>query len=312
MHEIPDPPRLSLDPPVDEPVARRYSGRVRASLTTLLVTSCALAAAYRLLVAGRLEQTSALFLGLPLLLGLLVVQLTRARSVYGEVVRANFVFLAIVAPLLGEGSVCLLMAAPLFLGASLLVTLVAVALANHVMRSRLAIVFVPLLWGVAERHAGVLQPEPVVVRTEHRVEGDLAAWRAAVRSAAPVAESTDWFLSLGFPLPVAYAVEGDRVRVDFSPSEGTTGSWTMAREETEDGVRFAMERDSTKVAHWMEVVAHRVAVRPAAGGGVEIVQETEFVPRLSPQWYFVPMQRSALARAQSLALRCWSAAVDER
>jgi hypothetical protein len=59
-------------------------------------------------------------LSLPVVLALLVVNLARSRSLAGAVIRADIVFLLILAPAFGEGSICLIMASPLFLAVSLI------------------------------------------------------------------------------------------------------------------------------------------------------------------------------------------------
>ena len=96
----------------------RLGPSVRIGLTSLLIASGLLALAYQAVRAGHLEQTSGLFVGLPVLLGILAVNLSRTSTPFGRVTLYNIVFLAGVAPLLGEGAICLLMALPLFLAVS--------------------------------------------------------------------------------------------------------------------------------------------------------------------------------------------------
>ena len=69
---------------------------------------------YRLLVAKHLEQTSLLFIGLPALLAALVTLAGPAQSSLGLVIRAVTLFLLLSGILLGEGFICIAMAAPLF------------------------------------------------------------------------------------------------------------------------------------------------------------------------------------------------------
>jgi len=300
------PPEASAAEPW--PPARRYGPVARAVLTTLLVCSGALSLAWQALIFGHLEQTAALFVGLPVLLGILVVQLTRVRSVYGRVLQANIVFLGVVAPLLGEGSICLLMAAPVFFAISLVTTLMLTVVAGKVLKKPYyAIALLPLLYGLAERHSGLFDPPVETVETVALVEGSLEVWRAAVRASAPVAAHDSWFLRLGFPLPESYRVDSERGRAEigFTRAEGVKGSWLAEVDETDAGVRFEVLEDTTKIAHWIEVLDSEVELSPAGPGRVELRQTTRFVPLLSPRWYFVPLERHAFARAHELALETW-------
>jgi len=277
----------------------------RATATVLMVGSAATAIGYRLLVIGHLEQTSALFVGLPLLLGLLTAHLTRARSPYGRALRADVLFLAVVAPLLGEGSVCLLMAAPIWIG----VTIFGVAIYDAVKkRAVLGVALLPLASGLAEHRAAGTHPVPVDVTTRTTVVGTAAAWADVVNKAVTPAANHSRFLALGFPLPLAYRSNGDDGTIAFSRSEGVVGSWQVHRETIADGVRFTMIRDTTKIAHWMSVRSSEIRVE-CSGSEVVIVQTTRFVPLLSPGWYFDPPERFAIREAHRLAIESWRGAL---
>jgi len=284
---------------------RRLSTGWRAALSSLMVIVAAASIAYRALVTGHIEQTAALFVGLPLLIGFLATHLTRARSAYGQVIRANVIFLAVAAPLLGEGSICLLMAAPLFIG----VSMIGVAMYQSI-RSRAvyAILALPLAAGWLQKKTGSFPPEPQSVRTRWEVSGSAAGWRKAVREAAPVAQNGSRFLALGFPLPLSYTMSGDGAEVRFARAEGVTGHWRVRCLPFATGVRFELIEDTTRIAHWMEMKESAVEVEESAGK-VAVIQTTRFVPLLSPFWYFVPAQRFAVREAHRLALESWRMAV---
>jgi hypothetical protein len=278
-------------------MAREWRSRV----TALLVASAVTALAYRGLAHEKLEQTSALFVGLPLLLGLLTTHLTRASSVYGRVIRANVVFLAIVAPLLGEGSICLLMAAPIFIGVSLL----GAFLFRSVTGPKIyGIAALPFLLGIAERQHLGEHTETVVTRTI--VSGSADDWRARVRSSAPVRAARSRFLRLGFPLPVTYSLTPGRGEIAFSRAEGVTGSWLVESQANPRGVHFRVVKDTTKIAHWMNVLDADVAVEPHGATEAILVQTTRFAPLLRPAGYFTPLERYAIEKAHELARDCWS------
>ena len=98
----------------DEVDERRRIKPAQWALAGIIVALTASGIAYRLLVLHRLEQTSALFIGLPALLALVLALTPRAKSVTGIVMKGTTIALLLSAPILGEGFVCILMAAPIF------------------------------------------------------------------------------------------------------------------------------------------------------------------------------------------------------
>ncbi|HEV3042201.1 MAG TPA: hypothetical protein VHA33_30860 [Candidatus Angelobacter sp.] len=80
-----------------------------------LVSGIAVAGiAYRLVLGMRLEQTALLFIGIPSILAILVAATPRAKSVTGAIMKAITIALLLSGPFLGEGFICIIMAAPLF------------------------------------------------------------------------------------------------------------------------------------------------------------------------------------------------------
>jgi hypothetical protein len=79
---------------------------------------------YRLLVMGKLEQSAAMFIGLPAFLAILVTLTPAARTTTGLLLKATTVVLLTSAVLLAEGFVCVMMAAPLFYGVAALIGLI--------------------------------------------------------------------------------------------------------------------------------------------------------------------------------------------
>ena len=63
-------------------------------------------AIYELIYYFALKTTSVLFIGLPLWIGLLIVNLVRTKGPYSFTVAITFILLCLIAPLLGEGSIC--------------------------------------------------------------------------------------------------------------------------------------------------------------------------------------------------------------
>jgi hypothetical protein len=286
--------------------SKQLSRGWRYTLSALLLITAGGAVTYQLLDAAQLKQTSALFIGLPLLIGLLTVNLTRARGLYGQVLRANVIGLALVAPLLGEGSICLLMAAPLFIGFSLIIAVLYDLLRRP--RSLLCLALLPLLLGLAEKYTDIFTPQPEVVATTVTLAGNLTEWRARVQNIAPVAASDSFFLNLGFPLPTAYTKAGDDVIVTFKVGQQKAGFWWVQRHLNADGVFFEIETDTTPISNWIALHDSQVTLREMPGGSIQLTQTTRFTPLLFPMWYFVPFERYAIEQTHKLALATWTGA----
>jgi hypothetical protein len=286
--------------------SRRLERSVRWGLTGLLLANVAAALFYRGLVLNHLEQTSALFIGLPLGLGLMLIQLTEVRSTVGAVLRGNLIFFCIVAPLLGEGSVCLLMAAPIFIAVSLVV----VAARNRANPSAawLLLLILPVVMGAYEREANLRGDGIVTVSSRILRPGAVADWVTRTQKAAVPAPSQSRFLNIGFPVPESYRIEKGQATVQFSLSEGVRGAWKARVSPLADGAHFDVLSDDSKLIHWVKFIDSDVHVSEASPGMVQIEQTTRFQPLLHPLWYFVPAERFAVGQAHIIAADTWAAA----
>src|SRR5664279_5975140 len=80
----------------------------------LVVSASAGALIYRLLLHQHLGQSAAMFLGIPAVLAIVLALAPKARTVTGGILKGITFALLIIAPLLGEGYLCILVASPLF------------------------------------------------------------------------------------------------------------------------------------------------------------------------------------------------------
>jgi hypothetical protein len=105
----------------NERLAVRTSGHARIGVTAIIAAIVIGTVAYRLIFIHRLEQTAALFIGLPALMAVIVVWATSPRSATGVACKAVTIGLLISMIFLGEGMVCVAMSAPLFYGVAVLI-----------------------------------------------------------------------------------------------------------------------------------------------------------------------------------------------
>src|SRR3954452_8775906 len=100
-------------------MTQRRTARVMIIALTLLLAAGSLG--YRWLTWHHLEQTSAMFIGLPAILAIAIAMLPQPKSATGTILKTLSLFLLLSGILLGEGFICILMAAPLVLGVGCLV-----------------------------------------------------------------------------------------------------------------------------------------------------------------------------------------------
>lgn len=226
-------------------------------------------------------SSSAFFIGVPAVLAWWLLRRAPAETAMGRVLTGTTAGLLLTAMVLGEGAICVALAAPLVY---LVAWAVTAAWQRWNERGRhLAVValLLPLLpaWtgGVEEVH--VVRDLPVPAAVAHAAIAEGPGLTGAERP---------WLLTLGYPVP------GDPVR----RSGGRTDQWEyrygagVSRfEVTRDGdaYRFVPIED-TAMRRWFawETADLRV-VATEAGSRLELT--LRFDPALGPDWYFGTVER---------------------
>ncbi|MGV9597877.1 hypothetical protein ACWDR1_14550 [Streptosporangium sandarakinum] len=260
---------------------------------------------YRVLHAGHLEQTALFYLGLPAVIAVTVILTARPRTVTGLIMAVITVGLALAGPLLGEGIVCLVFAAPLFYFIGLVFGLIADGLRRRGTNAvAVPLVLLTLAGGGAELAAPPRDGEVTVsVPASGRdVERALAAAPRFGAFDSPL-------LRLGFPRPVRAAGEGlrsgDRREVVFTPRRSLgigaapePRSMTLGVKKRAPGrVTFSVVRDTT-LARWLDLREAEFA-----WGGGRITVTLRYRRTFDPSWYFGPLQRYALGEAAAYLAR---------
>jgi hypothetical protein len=293
-------------PPVAFDVEPRRISRAQWTLAAIIVALAAGGVAYRLLVNHKLEQTSALFIGIPSLVALVLALTPRAKSIMGIVMKGVTLALLLSAPLLGEGFVCILMAAPIFY-------LVAFIVAFVIKRVRsnpdlgpggmLGLTLLPLLVMSFEgTHPSLSFPRAETVTAVRRVAARPEDVEQALAARPRFNAALPPYLRLGFPRPVDARGTGldvgDTRVVRFAGGEGHPGDLTLrVSERTPGRVVFRAVEDGSKVAHWLAWRASEVEFREVSPGETEVRWTIRYDRLLDPAWYFGPWERYATRRA---------------
>lgn len=102
------------DIPVYGEPERKAQHSARRRLAVVLAALFLAMLGYKVLHAGGLEQTALFYVGLPAVIAITVALSARPKSATGTAMASVTIGLALAGPLLNEGIICLLIAAPLF------------------------------------------------------------------------------------------------------------------------------------------------------------------------------------------------------
>lgn len=255
---------------------------------------------FRVLKWRQLEHTSLLFIGIPAILAIIVAFAPKAKTVTGAIVKAITIALLISGIFLGEGFICILMAAPLFYLVGFIVGAVMDAgrKTNKVTMSCLVLLgLLPLSFEGSHQKLSLPREETVVV--ERIVSAPAAEVERALGQSPHFNAPLPMYLRAGFPRPLEASGDGlqmGSVRViHFSGSEaGHSGDLMMKVGAREPGyVRFDAVSDHSHIIHWLSWRSAEVRWTSVDAGRTRVEWRLNFRRRLDPAWYFRPWERYA-------------------
>jgi hypothetical protein len=284
--------------------------RARIALATLIVAVAISSIAYRIIVGHNLQQTAALFIGIPALLAIVVVFGVSPESATGVACKAVTIVLLVSLVFIWEGMLCVLMSAPIFFAVAIGVARLVQYARNSndtttvTLRSCLILLaIVPMsLEGVTEfttvnREESVAASQIVVASPE--------AVERALFEIPRFNRVRPLHLRAGFPSPVATRIErnagetrwviqmrgGEMLLTGVEPG---TGDLTLELEEARPGlVRWRAISDTSHMTHflmWREIVVQWQAVDAST---TRVTWTLRYLRGLDPAWYFGPMERYA-------------------
>jgi hypothetical protein len=287
--------------------------RQRTARRTLLGVVAALFAAmlaYKILKAGHLEQTALFYVGIPALIALTVVATARPRSALGTIMATITVGLTLAGPLLDEGVVCLVIAAPLFYLCGAVVGVIADWARRSRRRGMQALLIVPLLLSAEGAVTSLPRGGEVTVTRIAPAGTDLDRALAAAPVFGPVRSR---LLRLKFPRPVraeGTGLEPGATRhIDFTPRRSLgLGATPTARSMDLTVVRhapgllvFAITRDIT-LARWLQFTEAEFRWQ-----GTRLTVTLRYRRTFDPAWYFGPVQRYGMREAAAYLAETFTA-----
>ena len=295
--------------PLQPDEARQWRARWTLVGITLALTAGVIV--YRLTHEVGLSETGAFFVGLPAILAITVALSPRARTVKGTTFKAVTFGLLLSGVIVGEGFVCIVMAAPLFY-------LVAMPIAGAIERRRerdeppgrvYAIVLVPVALLSLE---GVFDATTLPTRNTVVATADVAAGASEVEAALASVPTFDepppaFFRRARFPQPVSAQGSGLDVgavrRIMLSSPAGPAPLDLRVTERGAGRAVFTVEGDRTPIAGWMTLRRAVVTWTGAEAGRTRVRWALEFDRKLSPAVYFAPLERYAARLAAGYLIR---------
>lgn len=258
---------------------------------------------YKMLMHEHLGHSAAMFLGMPAVLALLLALGPKAKTATGGILKGITLALLVVAPLLGEGYLCILFASPLFY-----IVGIAVGLAMDRQRKKrdatlscVVLLLLPMCFeGVVPQftfnRAQSVEVRRVVAAPADEIEHALTQG-PNVNISLPLA------LRIGFPRPLSARGDGlavgDMRTIHFAGAEGDPpGDLIMRVKERRPGyARFETVSDQSKLTQWVQWTSSEVEWTALDQGHTTVTWRIDFTRQLDPAWYFTPWERAAVRKA---------------
>lgn len=302
------------------------SGRVKRRPTPAqaIVVGVVLAFAVAVFLRQALQesgaaQSAAFYVGIPAVIAVIVVLSAPGRSAVGIVMKVITVLLLMSMMLLGEGFICVIIAAPIFY---LVGALVAIAVEKIVPgredNTGLKIVAVPTLIVLASL-------EGVVPATTF--SGPTTVSAARVLDLAPAEVEAAWerpldfdgtslpgVLSWGFPQPRSDSggplEVGERRTVSFTGAhhrplfvadhhwgEHVTELSFEVVDRTPTSARLRIVEDTSPISSWLTWEIADITWRAVDGSHTAVELDLTYTRELAPAWYFGPIEKAVAERA---------------
>ena len=256
-----------------------------AIIVVLLIASIA----YRVTQGSSFKNSSLLFVGLPALLSLLIVKYTGTpKSTYGLVFKVITLFLLISGILLGEGVLCIVIAAPIFYGVGFLIALVYDRIQGRD-KARM-LLLLPILLLLAEPWQ-IHKPTISTVVTEVQFDHDISM--SQLQSPPTIPTALPLFFQYGFPQPQTITggglAVGDQTKIEFLSSTKGLGALVLEVDQISTStIRYHVVSDDTHIGSWLSWKDISVQVDREYS---TVIWTSTYACELGPQWYFAPIQR---------------------
>jgi len=285
---------------------KTYSNNQKLLFITIVI-SCIAGLAIGLLRQRGLDGSALLYIGLPTLIALTFATTSASKSVVGASLKGITFFILISGPLLQEGFICMIMAAPIFYIVGALVAWPFDYLIKKRQRQiesgRFKVVILPALLLVMSME-GVFEETTVnrhnTVEHTQVIQGSIADIKEKLASNRSISTPDSLFARL-FPRPeTIYATGlsvGDTQWVNISYFKWVY--WNEMRGKTQfqvvenqpNFIRFKPISDDNYISSYLSWGDTRVVFKSLPNNRTQITWRINFQRKIDPAWYAEPLQR---------------------
>ena len=288
--------------------------KARVTMAATIVAVAIGSIFYRLVVAHDLQQTAALFIGVPALLAIVVVFFVSPRSGVGVACKAVTIGLLVSMLFLWEGVLCVVMSAPLFYGVAVVIgTVVSKARRTSGKPTDTAFFCLALLALIPMSLEGVTAATSFD-RNESAEETRIVhaspdAVQRALFQPPRFHRALPLYLRAGFPVPISTRIEGNSVgaqwvirflggemRLDGIAPQA--GNLVLKIEEMQPGlIRWRAISDDSHMPHFLGWQEASVRWEKRDEQTTSVTWTLRYRRNLDPAWYFAPWEHYAVRLA---------------
>jgi hypothetical protein len=286
---------------VADPGARAARAAVAAIIAAVAVATVG----YKVVFARELNQTAALFIGVPALLACVVILFVRTQTATGVACKAVTVGLLVSLAFLGEGMLCVVMAAPIFYAVAIGIGVAIDRVRRQfdepsrtVYSSLIVLAIVPM--ALEGTHEWLSFNREEFVTATRVVDARAADVRRAVLLPPRFDREMPVHLLAGFPRPISVRIEdgtrwivrmrGGEMRIDgMEPRAGD-----LVLDLTHVGTNSARWRaasDDSHMTHFLAWRASTVTWESIGEHATRVTWTIHYRRGLDPAWYFGPWER---------------------
>ena len=276
-------------------------------LFSVVLVLAILLAFYYVLRNNELDSTAALYVGLPLLLALGTCLTPNAKSVTGAAMKILTIGLLLSAPVLNEGYICIILAAPILYSVVALILLpVDIARKKKKNAGKVQLAFASVLVSVLSLEG---TSDELSFNRSHAAEYTMVVplsqeeFLENFSHENQVDEKVSFWLNI-FPKPVTIEGSGinvgDERRLHYVYNKwlylnAHEGSATFRVVESKPGyLKFSIPHDTSYLRHYLGWESSEFFLTPISGNETLVRCNLSYTRKLDPVWYFGPLQYGAV------------------
>jgi hypothetical protein len=297
---------LKLDQDSTESLAYRRPSMAWPILTVVLAL---VAIYYQYLHFKKLDDTAALYIGVPFILALGLSLTSRSKSALGATIKGITIAMLLSAIVFREGYICILFASPLFYAVGALVAApIDRARKQHKLRNKVQASVVATLIALLSLEGTTTvtsMPRENEVFVSKIVAANIGDIRDQLSATPRFDRERSVFLDI-FPYPQTICGQGlnvgDERKLNFVAYKQiwwgkVSGDLVLkVSESTPQQITFSVVKDDSYLSHYLKWQSSIVSLTPIDQTHTNVTWKLTYKRILDPSWYFGVMQRFAVKR----------------